>query len=124
MMRREIMLAVVSVAVTSACASVARLPSPPAGDPSMVEILRIEPRRAHGRLGEIVVDASGEQAPPVAETEQRLRTLGLRLGADAIVVVYDTVQPAALYVSGSWRGHSADGVSGRRLVGVAIRYLP
>ena len=70
------------------------------------------------------MDASLEPAPPVPDVEQRLRVHGAKLGADAVVVVYDRVQPVALYVSGPWRGRSVEGVSGRKLVGVAIKYRP
>ena len=110
--------------IVSACATVATVLDRPSGDPSQVEILRAEPTRAHERLGEIVVDATVEPTPPVADVEQRLRAQGAKLGADAVVVVYDRLQPVALYVSGPWRGQSIEGVSGRKLVGVAIKYRP
>ena len=45
-----------------------------------------------------------------------------KLGADAVVVVYDRVQPTAAYVSGPWWGRSIETISGRKVVGVAIRY--
>ena len=92
-------------------------------DAMRVVILRSEPSGAHERLGEIVIDASVEPAPPVAQVEQKMREEGAKLGADAVVVVLDRVQPTAVYVSGPWWGRSANTVTGRKLVGVAIRYL-
>ena len=45
-----------------------------------------------------------------------------KLGADAVVVVYDRVQPVAAYVSGPWWSRSVETISGRKVVAVAIRY--
>lgn len=49
-------------------------------------------------------------------------TTMLLIGADAVVVVYYRVQPAAVYVSGPWWGRNVDAVTGRKLVGVTIKY--
>jgi hypothetical protein len=91
-------------------------------EPTAVQILRTEPTVPHDRLGEIMVDASTEPAPPITEVEQKVCKAAAKLGADAVVVVYDRVQPVAAYVSGPWWGRSVDTVSGRKLVAVAIRY--
>jgi hypothetical protein len=99
-------------------------PHPPATDPGKVEILRTEPTRAHDRLGEIMVDASTDPAPPVAQVEERLRKEAGKLGADAVVIVYDRVQPVGVFVSGTWWNRSASTVTGHKLVGVAIKYRP
>ena len=87
-----------------------------------VQILRTEPTVPHDRLGEIMVDASTEPAPPISEIEEKLCKAGAKLGADAVVVVYDRIQPTAAYVSGPWWGRSVETVSGRKLIAVAIRY--
>jgi hypothetical protein len=42
-------------------------------EPNAVQILRTEPTMAHDRLGEIVVDASVEPAPPITEIEKTCR---------------------------------------------------
>jgi hypothetical protein len=99
-------------------------PHLPPSDPASVEILRAEPIRPHARLGEIVVDASTEPAPPITEIEDKLRAEAAKLGANAVVVVVDRVQPTGAYVSGPWWGRSVDVITGRKLVGVAIRYGP
>jgi hypothetical protein len=96
----------------------------PARDPATVEIMRTEPTRPHERLGEIVVDASTEPAPPIAKVEDKLRTEAGKLGADAVVVVYDRVQAVGAYVSGPWFDRSVNPITGRKVVGVAIKYRP
>jgi energy-converting hydrogenase Eha subunit F len=91
-------------------------------EPTAVQILRTEPTAPHDRLGEIMIDASTEPTPPISEVEEKLCKAGAKLGADAVVVVYDRTQPVAAYVSGPWWGRSIETVSGRKLVAVAIRY--
>lgn len=97
-------------------------PQPPPTNPANVQIVRVEPTRPHDRLGEIVVDASTDPPPPIADIENRLRSEGGKLGADAVVVVLDRVQPVAAYVTGPWWGRSVQTVDGRKVVGVAIKY--
>ena len=94
----------------------------PPTNPASVEILRTEPIRPHERLGEIEVDASAEPAPPIAKVEDKLRTEAASLGADAVVVVVDRLQPAGAFVSGPWFGRDVDVIKGRKVVGVAIKY--
>ena len=91
-------------------------------EPNAVQILRTEPTEPHDRLGEIMVDASVDPAPAVVEVERKLCTAAAKLGADAVVVVYDRVQPTAAYVTGPWWGRSIETISGRKVVAVAIRY--
>jgi hypothetical protein len=91
-------------------------------EPNGVQILRTEPAVPHDRLGEIMVDASVDPAPSISEVERKLCKAAAKLGADAVVVVYDRVQPVADYVSGPWWGRSIESISGRKLVAVAIRY--
>ena len=94
-------------------------PHPPPTDPAQVAILRAPPTQPHDGLGEVVVDASTQPAAPIAQIEDKLRTEAAKMGADAIVVVVDRVQPVGVYVYGPW---GADPVFGRRIVGVAIKY--
>jgi len=96
----------------------------PPSDPARVQILRTEPQRAHDRLGDILVDASTDPAPPIEKIEAKLRDEASKLGADAVVVVYDRVQPTAAYVSGPLWDRSIQSVTGRKVVGVAIKYRP
>jgi hypothetical protein len=97
-------------------------PSFPPTDPASVQILRSEPALPHVRLGEIQVDVSTDPAPPVAEIEEKLRVDGAKMGANAVVVVLDRLQPVGAYVSGPWWGRSVEQITGRKVIGVAVRY--
>lgn len=95
----------------------------PPSNPASVEIIRGETTiRPHDRLGEIMIDASTDPAPEVTKIEERLRQEAARIGADAVLVVYDRVQPVAVYVSGYYWSRTASTVTGHRLVGLAIKY--
>lgn len=125
----QIMLVAILACTLASCATVDATttqdigaPRFPPSDPARVEILRVEPQRAHDRLGDIVVDASTEPAPSVEKIEAKLRSEAGKLGADAVVVVYDHVQPTAAYVSGPLWDRSIQTVTGRKVVGVAIKY--
>lgn len=89
---------------------------------SNVEVLRSEPTRPHARLGEVVVDASVEPAPPITEVEQKLREQAARIGGDAVVVVYDRIQPLSAYVSGPLWSRDIQTIEGRKLKGIVIKY--
>ena len=89
---------------------------------SEVQVLRTEPTRPHVRLGEILIDASVDPAPPITQVEQKLREQAATLGANAVVVVYDNIQPVAAYVSGPLWSRDIETIQGRKLKGIAIRY--
>jgi hypothetical protein len=91
-------------------------------DPKSVQILRAEPKAPHDRLGEVMVDASTDPPPPVTEIEQKLAQAAAKMGANAVVVVLDRVQPVAAYVTGPYWGRSIESVSGRKVIGIAIRF--
>lgn len=90
--------------------------------PASVQILRTEPTRPHVRLGEIVIDASVDPAPPVEQIEQKLREEAAKIGGDAVVVVYDRIQPVAAYVSGPLWDRDIRNIQGRKLKGIVIHY--
>ena len=94
----------------------------PPTSPANVEILRAAPTQPHERLGEVVIDASTEPSPPVSDVEKRLREEAAKLGADAAVVVYDRIQPIGLYATGGYWDRDIQTVTGRKLIGVAIKY--
>lgn len=89
---------------------------------SEVQVLRTEPTRPHVRLGEIIIDASVDPAPPITQVEQKLREQAATLGANAAVVVYDNIQPVAAYVSGPLWSRDIETIQGRKLKAIAIRY--
>ena len=96
-------------------------PHPPRTHPAWVEILRAEPLRAHDRLAEIVVDASFDPGAAVAKVEDKLCKEAAKIGADAAVVVYDGIQPGGSAIASYW-DQSAGSITGRKLVGIAIKY--
>jgi hypothetical protein len=120
---------VASVLALGACASVDAQTSAYVGVehpaptlPSEVQVLRTEPTRPHVRLGEILINATVDPAPPITQVEQKLREEGAKLGADAVVVVYDAIQPVAAYVTGPLWSRDIETIQGRRLKGIAIKY--
>jgi hypothetical protein len=97
-------------------------PRPPHTNPAGVEILRALPSRPHDKLGEVLVDASTDPAPPITRVEERLRNEAAKMGADAVVVVFDRIQPVGVFVSGGYWSRSATTITGRKLIGIAIKY--
>jgi len=91
-------------------------------NPHSVAILRSTPARPHERLGEVVIDASADNAPSVAKVEEKLRKEAASMGADAAVIIYDGVLPTTAYVTGPSWSRTVETGNGRKLVGVAIRY--
>lgn len=93
-----------------------------ATDPTSVEILREVPGKPHDKLGEIRIDASTEPSPPVTDIENKLREEGAKLGANAVVIVYDRIQPVGANISGPWWNSSVQVITDQRMIAVAIRY--
>lgn len=91
-------------------------------DAAGVEILREVPTRPHLKLGEVRVDASTEPSPPIADIENALRAEGAKLGANAVVIVYDRIQPVGANISGPWWNSSVQVITDQRMIAVAIRY--
>lgn len=124
------LLPVAVVCATASCATLSATsmqyvgtPRLPPSNPAGVEILRAPPARPHERLGEVSVTASTAPAPAMADVEDRIRTKASTLGADAVVVVYDALQPVGVYATGGWwLDRNVYTVTGRRLVAVAIKY--
>jgi hypothetical protein len=90
--------------------------------PSEVAVLRSEPLRPHIRLGEVLIDASVDPAPPIAEVEQKLREESAKLGGDAVVVVYDHIQAVGAYANGPLWARDVKAIEGRKLKGIVIKY--
>jgi hypothetical protein len=121
-------LAIAAAVVAAGCVGVgastiryANAPNYPPTDPTRVQILRSEPARPHQRLGEITVDGPAATAPAVQQVEEKLRTEAASLGADAVVLVVDPLQPSAV-ASRSWWGGTPAAAAGRDVVAVAIKY--
>ena len=128
---RTCVMSMVLACVTTSCASVSATalqyigaPKVPPTDPASVRILHAMPAEPHERLGEIAVTASTRPAPTISDLEGRLRQKAGTLGADAVVVVYDGLQPIGAYTWGGWwaSDRTVYTVTGRRVVAVAIKY--
>jgi len=100
----------------------------PPSDPAAVQILRAAPKEPHERLGEVVIDASTDPAPPVSKVEEKVRAEAAKIGADAAVIVTDRIQNEGFYYTGGymnwgWNGNqTAEPILGRKVVAVAIKY--
>jgi hypothetical protein len=90
--------------------------------PSEVVVLRSEPLRPHIRLGEVLIDASVDPAPPIAEVEQKLREESAKLGGDAVVVVYDRIGIVGAHANGPLWARDVQAIEGRKLKGIVIKY--
>ena len=99
-------------------------PHDPPSNPASVQILRPQPTKPHDRLGEIIVDVSTHPATLGNGVEQKLRQEAAKMGADAVVVVYDRLQPPGAYVMSGYWDQSIETVTERNVVGVAIKYRP
>lgn len=109
----------------------AAVPELPPTTPNHVKILLQQPPGPYQELGTIVVDGSTEPMPPPEKFEEALRHQASDLGADAVVVLSDRVQPDGLvgdlppsdyYLVGDYWTRSVQTISGRQSVAVAIKY--
>ena len=123
-----ILLALVGMFFVTGCKTVSTStnqylggPIYPPSNPANIEILRTQPTRPHVRLGEVQAEPSSDSvgAPQI---EEAIRKAAAKLGADAVVIVYDRNQITGAFVSGPWWGRSVNTVTGRVIIGVAIKY--
>jgi hypothetical protein len=85
-----------------------------------VEILRAPPTRPHLRLGEVTVDPQNNTS--VQTIEQKFRESAAKMGANAVVIVSDKTELMGIQENGPWYAAQATPITGRVIVGVAIRY--
>lgn len=89
--------------------------------PAQIQVLRALPERTFERLGEIsVVPATSEVSNQ--KIEQALQTAAAEMGADAVVIISDSVQVTGAIVTGSLYGRTVQRTTSRVIVGIAIRY--
>jgi hypothetical protein len=93
----------------------------PQTNPADIRIMRTEPTRPNVRIGEIRAEPSSESVS-VQKIEEALRNAAAKIGADAVVIVYDQTQVTGAVVTGPWFGRSVQTIQGRVVVGVAIKY--
>ncbi len=93
----------------------------PPSDPAQVEILREMPKRPHVSVGEVEAQpsSSGVGNPQI---EQALQKAAAKLGANAVVIVADHTQVVGATVTGPVWAQSVNPISGRVIIGIAIRY--
>jgi len=93
----------------------------PPSNPAQIQILRKEPARPHVQLGEVRAEPASDSVS-AQKIEAALRTAAARMGADAIVIVYDRTEVTGAMLVGPWYGRSVQQIVGRVVVGVAIKY--
>jgi hypothetical protein len=93
----------------------------PPSNPADIQILRKEPTRPHVQLGEIRAEPSSEKVS-VEKIQAALRDAAAKMGADAVVIVFDRTEVTGAMVTGPWYGRSVQQITGRVIVGVAIKY--
>ena len=70
------------------------------------------------------MDAAINPATLGNDVEPKLRQEAAKIGADAVVVVYDRHQPMGAYVMGGYWDRRIETVTEHTIVGVAIKYRP
>ncbi len=98
------------------------VPAYPPTDPAQIQILRKEPTQSHVQLGEIRAEPSSDSVS-AQKIEAAMRNAAARMGANAVVIVYDRTEVTGAMVTGPWYGRSVQQIMGRVIVGVAIRYI-
>ena len=93
----------------------------PPTDPATIQILRVEPTRPNVQLGQIQAEPSSDSVPNL-QIEQALQKKAAKMGANAVVIVADRTQVMGAVVNGPLWARSVDTITGRVIVGVAIRY--
>ena len=95
----------------------------PPTDPATIQILRKEPTEPHVQLGEVRAEPSSDSVS-AQKIETSMRDAAAKMGANAIVIVFDRTEVTGAMVTGPWFGRSVQQIMGRVIVGVAIRYTP
>jgi hypothetical protein len=95
--------------------------SAPPTQPANVHVLRYEPTQSTQQVGEIVLQIPPYPAQSPEDVEAKLREEGARLGADAVIVVDDRIQPEGVTLEKGWFT-AFDGVTAEKIVAKAIKY--
>jgi hypothetical protein len=89
-------------------------------DPASVQILHI-PVRPHVRLGEITARPSSDNVS-IQKIEAELKNAAAKMGANAVVIIYDSTQAIGASINDPWYGRTHGGPEARVITGEAIRY--
>jgi hypothetical protein len=96
-------------------------PTYPPTDPLQVQILRTAPTRPHVQLGQVQAEPSSDSVGS-AQIEAALQKSAAKMGANAVVIIADRTQAMGAVVTGPLWARQLDTITGRVIVGVAIRY--
>jgi hypothetical protein len=96
-------------------------PQQPPTQPANVRILRFEPTQPTQQLGEIVLIIPPDFPQSKEQVDDRLRQEAAKLGADAVVVVDDHMQPYGADFKYEWH-LVADYDNAEKLVAKALKY--
>lgn len=96
------------------------LPEFPATSPAGIEILHAPPARPHDRIGEVTLFPEGK--PSKQDIESKLKDAAAAMGADAVVIVSDSMRELGEYMTGPWWDGQINTEWGRVIVAVCIRY--
>jgi hypothetical protein len=98
-------------------------------DPAQVAILHSEPPRPNTQLGRVTLEIPAYAVPSVPKLEARLREGAARLGADAVVLIYDQTRSLGATASDDYWGDWLDpaelnvnSTQTRLVLGIAIKY--
>jgi hypothetical protein len=97
------------------------VPPYPPSNPAQIQILRQEPTRPNVRLGEVRAEPSSDSVS-AQKIEAAMRNAAAKMGADAIVILYDRTEVTGAMIVGPMYGRSVQPTVGRVVVGVAIKY--
>ena len=98
------------------------VPQYPPTDPATIEFLQKEPSRPFEKLGEVT--AAPDPGTPAPKIETAMRKQAAKLGADALVLVYDKLQVVGSRVWGPGWAPEVSNVNQRVIVAIAIKYKP
>ncbi|MFA9439139.1 hypothetical protein ACDA63_05825 [Uliginosibacterium sp. sgz301328] len=130
-MKKLYLLLAGAMTILAACASMdatvntySTTPELPPTDPAKVVILKIAPTRDYIRLGQVAIDSTYSPAPSPESLQERMRKEAAKIGADAVIIVYDDAPPASAYsISADVKTKVAESANPRRrTIGVAIKY--
>jgi hypothetical protein len=91
--------------------------------PANVKVLRYPPAEPSRQLGEIVLLVPTDSQQTSEQVEAKLREEAGKLGADAVIVVDDRIQPEGAAFPAGWY-FTAETVADEKIVAKAIKYQP
>jgi hypothetical protein len=101
----------------------AGVPQQPPIQPANVKVLRYLPAEPSQQLGEIVLLVPTDSQQTSEQVEAKLREEAGKLGADAVVVVDDRIQPDGAAFPPGWY-FTGEIITDEKIVGKAIKYQP